>query len=81
MHHLELKILPPACRPHEKLMGQVLVPAAHRQSCEFQAVNPAEAAALRQLLQGRGQGAAAAAAAAEATAAVEGGGGGVLASA
>ncbi|KAL4430962.1 hypothetical protein ABPG75_006218 [Micractinium tetrahymenae] len=39
-------------RPHEKLMGQVLVPAAHRQSCEFQAANPAEAAALRQLLQG-----------------------------
>ena len=62
-------------------MGQVLVPAAHRQSCEFQAVNPAEAAALRQLLQGVGQeAAAAAAAAAEAAAAVEGGGGGALAS-
>ena len=26
------------CRLHEKVMGQVLVPAAHRVSCEFQAL-------------------------------------------
>ncbi len=40
---------PPCCRHHEKLMGQVLVPAAHRVSCEFEAL-PADAAQLRQLL-------------------------------
>ncbi|PRW58249.1 small nuclear ribonucleo [Chlorella sorokiniana] len=34
---------------HEKLMGQVLVPAAHRTSCEFEAL-PADAAQLQQLL-------------------------------
>lgn len=37
-------------RHHEKLMGQVLVPAAHRVSCEFEAL-PADAAQLRHLLE------------------------------
>ena len=36
-------------RPHEKLMGQVLVPASHRVSCEIQAL-PQDAQHLRQLL-------------------------------
>lgn len=31
-------------------MGQVLVPAAHRVSCEFQALPAADEAALRELL-------------------------------
>ncbi|KAL4426797.1 hypothetical protein ABPG77_006583 [Micractinium sp. CCAP 211/92] len=64
-------------RPHEKLMGQVLVPATHRQTCEFQAANPEHAAALRQLLHSWNQEAAAAApatTAAQAAAAAEGGG-------
>lgn len=58
-------------------MGQVLVPAAHRQTCDFQAANPEQAAALQQLLHSWNQEAAAAApatTAAQAAAAVEGGG-------
>jgi hypothetical protein len=35
--------------PHEKLMGQVLVPPAHRMSIEFQATTPGEHDALRRL--------------------------------
>ncbi|PSC68263.1 LSM domain-containing 1 [Micractinium conductrix] len=50
------EVLTVAGRPHEKLMGQVLVPAAHRVSIEFQAVNPSEHAALQQLLSWRPEG-------------------------
>lgn len=35
-------------------MGQVLVPAAHRVSCEFEAL-PGDEAALRQLLASAGE--------------------------
>ena len=40
----------PLRRPHEKLMGQVLVPASHRVSCEVEALPADQEQQLRRLL-------------------------------